>query len=61
MNNSQKKKIKLGSQTAKAGFRNEHTVADKFNNWEKDNEAQDWLNVMGYELSQIDSVYAGRI
>ena len=48
----------LGSQTAKGGFANEQDVADKFNNWQTDNEAQKWLVLMGYSLDSIDFVKA---
>lgn len=48
----------LGSQTAKGGFANEQDVAEKFNNWQTDNEAQKWLVLMGYSLDSIDFVKA---
>jgi len=48
----------LGSQTAKGGFVNEKDIADKFNNWEIDNEAQKWLVIMDYALDEIESVEA---
>lgn len=38
--------VALGSQTARDGFRNEQDVADKFNNWVEDEEAQKWLLIM---------------
>ncbi len=47
-----------GSQTAKDGFRNEKDVVEKFNNWEKDQTAQEWLRIMGYKLEEIESVEA---
>ena len=47
-----------GSQTAKNGFRNEYEVADKFNNWQTDDEAKQWLIIMQYDLNDIESVYA---
>ncbi len=50
--------IKLGSKTAKDGFRNEQQIADKFNDWKNDNEAQDWLVIMGYDLDRIEYVSA---
>ena len=50
--------ILRGSQTAKNGFRNEHEVADKFNNWQIDHEAKQWLVIMQYDLNDIESVYA---
>lgn len=50
--------FKIGSQTAKGGFANEKVICNKFNNWEKDNEAQQWLKIMGYNVKQISSVEA---
>ena len=50
------KKQKLGSETAKNGFKNEKDIVLKFNNWKKDNEAKKWLKVMGYKLSEIEYV-----
>lgn len=47
-----------GSQTAKNGFKNEKEVADKFNNWETDVDAQKWLVVMQYDLNDIEYVKA---
>nr|WP_315041909.1 type II restriction endonuclease [uncultured Moraxella sp.] len=50
--------IELGSQTAKNGFKNEQDIAERFNDWQNSSEAQDWLVIMGYNLSQIQSVKA---
>lgn len=50
--------FELGSATAKGGFANEKAICSKFNNWKKDNEAQQWLKIMGYDIGQIDSVEA---
>ena len=50
--------IQKGSQTAKNGFKNEQDVCDKFNNWQIDNEAKQWLTIMQYNLNDIDSVKA---
>ena len=47
-----------GSQTAKQGFKNEKDIVDKFNNWKQDNEAQNWLKIMDYKLSEIEYVEA---
>jgi hypothetical protein len=52
------KEQKLGSETAKNGFKNEKDIVSKFNNWGKDNEAKIWLKVMGYRLSEIEYVEA---
>ena len=46
----------LGSQTAKGGFQNEEDIADKFKNYKVDNEAKQWLSIMGYEWSKIVSL-----
>lgn len=50
--------FELGSQTAKGGFANEKAICNKFNNWENDNEAQQWLKIMGYDTKEINSVDA---
>lgn len=47
-----------GSQTAKNGFKNEKDVAQKFNNWQTDKEAQKWLILMNYKLDEIEYVKA---
>lgn len=48
----------IGSRTAKGGFKNEKEVANKFNNWKEDEDAQFWLQSMEYLLHEIDSVSA---
>lgn len=53
--------VKLGSNTAKNGFKNEYDVIDKFNNWEKDKIAQKWLGAMGYNINEIEYVKASKI
>lgn len=53
--------FEIGSTTAKGGFANEKTICAKFNSWKKDNEAQIWLRIMGYNLKEIDSVEAIQI
>jgi len=53
--------ISLGSQTAKNGFKNEDDIVRKFNNWEKDKDAQTWLKLMKYKLSEIEYVEAVKI
>ena len=50
-----------GSNTAKNGFRNEHDVISKFNNWKKDKDAQNWLVLMDYTLAEIEYVKAIKI
>lgn len=51
----------LGSQTAKNGFLNEDDIVDKFNNWQKDKEAQKWLLIMEYQLIKIEYVKAVKL
>ena len=51
----------LGSQTAKNGFQNERDVLDKFNNWQNDVMAQEWLKAMAYNLMSIEYVKASKI
>ncbi len=50
--------VRLGSKTAKNGFKNEKDVAFKFNNWINDEEAQQWLLLMNYDLNEIEFVKA---
>lgn len=58
MNKDNEFLIRLGSATAKNGFKNEKDIADKFNNWQVDNEAQLWLQIMQYNLNEIEFVKA---
>ncbi len=51
----------LGSQTAKNGFLNEGDIVKKFNNWQKDEEAQKWLVIMQYKLTDIEYVTAVKL
>lgn len=51
---------KLGSETAKNGFKNEDQIRDKFNNWSTDPEARLWLAAMGYKAAEILSVTAAK-
>jgi len=53
--------IKLGSETAKSGFRNEDDIVRKFNDWKKDKDAQKWLEIMGYPIDEIKEVEAVRL
>lgn len=48
-------RAKIGSMTAKGGFINEQNICDKFNSWQKDNEAREWLFIMGYDSDKIKS------
>lgn len=54
-------KTLLGSKTAKGGFLNEKAICDKFNNWKKDKDAQEWIKIMGYDLKKINSIDAVQI
>ena len=47
-----------GSKIAKDGFRNETAIRDKFNNWQNDKEAKIWLNIIGFNIRNIESVQA---
>lgn len=53
--------IKRGSKTAKDGFQNEHDVIEKFNNWQKEDIAKQWLEAMNYNLNEIEHVVAHKI
>ncbi|MFA6307406.1 MAG: type II restriction endonuclease [Patescibacteria group bacterium] len=57
-NKDLKKAILLGSNTARGGFRNEDDVVEKFNNWKTDEDAQKWLETMGYPIKEIERVEA---
>lgn len=50
--------FEIGSATAKGGFANEKVICRKFNSWAKDKEAQEWLKIMGYNTTKINSVKA---
>ncbi len=50
--------VQKGSQTAKNGFKNEKDICDKFNHWQTDNEARQWLVIMQYDLNEIEYVKA---
>lgn len=53
--------VEKGSQIAKDGFKNEDEVVAKFNNWETDLIAQNWLTTMGYVLEKIEFVEAFKL
>jgi len=55
------KLIKKGSETAKAGFRNEEFVVDEFNRWRESKLSKDWLKAMDYDLLEIESVNATKV
>ena len=52
---------KKGSKIAKDGFQNENDVIDKFNNWQNDDFAKQWLKAMNYNLNEIEYVKASKI
>lgn len=56
----QASKVEQGSRTAKAGFKNEDDIRDKFNNWRTDADARAWLAAMNYKLADIESVRAAK-
>ncbi len=47
-----------GSRTARNGFKNEREIAEKFNNWATDSDARQWLEIMNYDLDEIEFVRA---
>src|SRR5690606_22081891 len=51
-------KAKLGSDTAKGGFRNEDAIRDKFNSYRSDDDAKAWLREMSYDPKDIISLRA---
>jgi len=53
--------VERGSQTAKDGFKNEFDIINKFNDWKEDKDAQTWLKLMNYDLSEIEFVEAIKI
>lgn len=55
------KSAKWGSETAKGGFRTEDDIVLKFNDWQKDEDAQKWLGIMGYPLKEIEKVVAVKV
>jgi hypothetical protein len=52
---------KLGSKTAKNGFKNENFVIASFNNWQTNSLAKMWLEAMHYKLEEIEFVKAQKI
>lgn len=54
-------KEEIGSIIAKSGFKNEHLVANKFNDYIRDNEVQKWLKYMGYNIKKIKQIKAVHI
>ena len=56
-----KEMIALGSKTAKAGFSNEQDVINRFNDWENDKIAKEWLSEMNYKVDDIEYVKASKV
>ncbi|MFZ4800062.1 MAG: type II restriction endonuclease [Bacteroidia bacterium] len=54
-------KKEIGSMTAKGGFINESDICKKFLNYKNDNEAQVWLEIMGYIPQKIEKIFAIQI
>ncbi len=54
-------KQQQGSKTAKGGFANEHAIVNKFNNFNQDNDAKQWLAIMGYDVNKINELTAIQI
>ncbi|MBR5254182.1 MAG: hypothetical protein IKV46_03975 [Bacteroidales bacterium] len=55
------KTVEEGSKIAKRGFEKEEYVVIKFNNWQQDLDAQQWLRLMSYNLKEIEYVRAEKI
>ena len=53
-------KVKLGSTTAKNGFKNEDEIRDKFNEWQTDADAGAWLQAMNYKMDEVRRVTASK-
>lgn len=53
--------VAIGSQTAKEGFKNEDDIVRRFNMWKEDAESGKWLEIMGYDLKEIEYVKAVKI
>jgi hypothetical protein len=61
MPNPSPSKQEIGSYTAKAGFANEFDVQEKFSRWREDADAQQWLQVIGYDVDKIKHLEARQI
>lgn len=61
MEEKKNKLVQQGSDTAKNGFKNEDDIVEKFNNWNVDNEAKIWLEIMEYNFNEIEFVKAMKI
>ena len=58
---NQDKISQRGYDIAQAGLKNEHKVIAKFNNWQSDRDAREWLAIMNYNLEDISWVKAVKI
>lgn len=61
MSNIFNQKQQIGSKTAKGGFTNEKSVVEKFNHYQTDQDAQQWLALMGYAYDAIQQLHAVQI
>ena len=51
-------KIKLGSKTAKDGFKNEEEISKKFLNIFNDEDAKKWIKIFGISLPEIKNIHS---
>lgn len=49
-----------GSEIAKNGYKNEQNICDIFNNYTNSSLARLWLNIIGYDISNVRFVNAYR-
>ena len=67
MANNKKKETKeeIGSRTAITGFINEDRIRNKFNDWNSDENAKDWLEYIaknqGFQINEITDVVANKL
>ena len=54
-------KVKHGSRIAKQGFANEKDMVKVFNSWRENNNAAILLQIMGYNLDELESVQAKKV
>ena len=55
------KRRRIGSSTAKGGFKNEKHICEKFNNWITDLDVKEWLKIMNYNFKSLKSLEAYQI
>lgn len=51
----------IGSMTAKGGFENERDIVKKFRNFTVDKDVRQWLAIMGYDVTKVQSLTAKQI